>query len=147
MAKTSFLLLLGSLATAATTDVPPVEPAGMLISDSSLAGERRADDVVPRHACCVQASQRRWVVVQRTDRQLYFGIAAADDDEIASTRRVRLDRCRPIHSQHTDAAVLATVGPSERGVAGAEVPSALILEVAIVYDCTKLAVRTFESRK
>ncbi len=91
--------------------------------------------------------RRRWVVVQRQDRQMFIGIASESDDEVADKGRVRLDRCRPIQSLDASAASLAAVGPSERGIAGPEVPSALILDVSVIYDATKAAVRAFESRK
>ncbi|HEY7422875.1 MAG TPA: hypothetical protein VH682_01320 [Gemmataceae bacterium] len=84
MAQVSLLLLLGSLASAAA-DAPSVEQAGMLIPDSSLPGERRADDVVPRHACCVQASRRRWIIVYYTHG--FRGV----DDERSVLYQVRAD--------------------------------------------------------
>jgi hypothetical protein len=91
--------------------------------------------------------RKRWVVVQRKDRQMFVGIVSETDDEIADKGRVRLERCRPILSVDASAASLAAVGPSERGTAGPEAPSALVLDVAVVYDATKAAIRAFESRK
>jgi len=69
--------LLLTLAGLAPGDVPaPVlEPAGMLIRDSTLAGERRADDVVPRHACGLQLARRRWLLVYYT-----HGFRGVDDE-------------------------------------------------------------------
>lgn len=51
MAQTSLLLLLGSPASATAAEAPSIEQAGMLIPDSSLLGDRRADDTERR---------RRW---------------------------------------------------------------------------------------
>ncbi len=46
--------------------VESLQPAGEFIHECSLAGERRQDDVVPRHANCLQASRTRWLVVYST---------------------------------------------------------------------------------
>jgi hypothetical protein len=54
---------------------PTIEPRGMLIADSTLAGERRADDVVPRHACGLQAARNRWIIVYYT-----HGFRGVDDE-------------------------------------------------------------------
>jgi hypothetical protein len=91
--------------------------------------------------------QRRWVIVQRIDEKMFMGVTADSDDEIAAKRRVRLDRCRPLRAPEASASSLASTGPSSAGVAGPEAPSALLLDIAIVYDCTKAAVRAFETRK
>ena len=116
--------------------------------DDLSAGVRDSDgDTRPRAASRdATGMRRRWVIVQRKDRQMFVGIASATDDEIADKGRVRLERCRPIQSMDVSPASLASIGPSSSGIAGPEAPSALVLDVAVVYDATKAAVRAFESR-
>jgi hypothetical protein len=87
--------------------------------------------------------RRRWVVVQCADRQLFVGITGDRDDEIADSHRVRLDRCHPVTSSDASPAALASHGPGDRTTAGPEVPSALILDVRVVYDATVGAIRAF----
>jgi hypothetical protein len=90
--------------------------------------------------------RRRWVVVQRQDRQMFVGITGDPDEQIADNGRVRLDRCRPVRSTEISPESLASVGQGDRRVVGDEAPSALILNVAVVYDVTKAAVRTFDRK-
>lgn len=52
-----------------------LEPLGLLIRECSLPGARRADDVVPRHANCIQVSRSRWLVVYST-----HGFRGVDDE-------------------------------------------------------------------
>jgi hypothetical protein len=121
------------------------------LTTGSSSARAESEDVSTRQRSHGDAAapdrRRRWVVVQRQDRQMFVGIASESDDEIAEKGRVRLDRCRPIQSLDASAASLAAAGPSDRGIAGPEVPSALVLAVAVVYDATKAAVRAFEARK
>jgi transcriptional regulator with XRE-family HTH domain len=91
--------------------------------------------------------RRRWVVVQCADRQLYLGITADRDEQVGDSHRVRLDRCRPVQSSDASPASLAAYGPGDRTTAGPEVPSALVLDVRVVYDATRAAIREFERRK
>ena len=57
----------GSIAFGQDADsVESLQPAGEFIHECSLDGERRRDDVVPRHANCIQASRTRWLVVYST---------------------------------------------------------------------------------
>ncbi len=109
------------------------------------ARDEPEDTRKPLPIASIPGRRRRWVVVQCKDRQMFFGIVAASDDEI--TERVRLERCRPILSIEISAASLASVGPTQRGIVGPEAPSALIYDVAVIYDATKAAVREFELRK
>jgi hypothetical protein len=70
----------------AAADVPfAIEPGGMFIRECDLPGERRRDDVVPRHAVCIQAARERWVVVYTTHG--YRGV----DDERSVIYQVRRD--------------------------------------------------------
>ncbi|MFM8471673.1 MAG: hypothetical protein ACKODH_17205, partial [Limisphaerales bacterium] len=59
----------------AADNVASLEPLGFLIRECSLPGERRADDVVPRHANCIQVSRSRWLVVYST-----HGFRGVDDE-------------------------------------------------------------------
>ncbi len=95
------------------------------------------------------SGRRRWVVVQRQDRQMFIGVTADPDVQIADNGRVRLDRCRPVQATDVSPEALAAIGSTDPKVVGNEVPSALILNVAVVYDATRLAVRTlgFDYRK
>lgn len=78
------VVLLAVLVSRAAADEPfTIEPGGMLIRECDLPGERRRDDVVPRHAVCVQASQKRWVIVYTTHG--YRGV----DDERSVIYQVR----------------------------------------------------------
>ena len=111
-------------------------------------GSERVEDeteVETRHASSDR--RKRWVVVQCKDRRMFVGVAWQTDDEIADKGRVRLERCRPIESVDASAATLAAIGPSGRGIVGTETPSALILDVAVVYDATKGAMRAFDLAK
>ena len=61
------LLLALSVALPAAAEEPfTIEPAGMLVRECTLPGERRRDDVVPRQAVCIQAAKNRWLVVYTT---------------------------------------------------------------------------------
>lgn len=81
------VVLLVLLASPAAADEPPftIEPGGMLVRECDLPGERRRDDVVPRHAVCVQAARQRWVVIYTTHG--YRGV----DDERSIIYQVRRD--------------------------------------------------------
>lgn len=46
--------------------VESLQPAGEFIHECSLAGERRRDGVVPRHANGIQVSRARWLVIYST---------------------------------------------------------------------------------
>lgn len=111
-------------------------------SDTDAAAATSRED-----AAAQPAQRRRWVVVQRRDRQIFVGITAATDAQVANNGYVRLDRCRQILSSSVSAAALAAVGPSQPGVADIEAPSALILHVEVIFDATKVAVKALESRK
>src|SRR5437868_4627012 len=68
--------LVVSLAPPAAADEPfTLTPAGMLVRECDLPGERRRDEVVPRQAVCVQAARERWVVVYTT-----HGFRGVDDE-------------------------------------------------------------------
>jgi hypothetical protein len=123
-----------------------VKSALSALSEGNLDGEATSTQrrEAPRDA--TDRVRRRWVIVQSKDRQMFVGIASASDDEIADKGRIRLERCRPIQSLDASPASLASIGPSSSGIAGPETPSALVLDVAVVYDATKAAVRAFESR-
>src|SRR5436305_7937166 len=73
------LLLLGMqicLSSAQEVDrIVDIKPAGMFITDSTLPGETRKDDVVPRHAVCIQAAKQRWLIVYYT-----HGFRGVDDE-------------------------------------------------------------------
>ncbi|MBI1830405.1 MAG: hypothetical protein HYR84_03030, partial [Planctomycetes bacterium] len=64
---------------------PNIKPAGMFIKESTSPGETRKDDVVPRHAVCVQASKTRWLIVYTTHG--YRGV----DDERSVLYQLRKD--------------------------------------------------------
>src|SRR5438045_6927999 len=74
--------LLAALPGAARADGGPpagsiagIEHLGMLISECTVPGERRRDDVVPAHPNGVQASRDRWLLVYATR-----GFRGVDDD-------------------------------------------------------------------
>src|SRR5262245_33456627 len=71
------LLLSAVVAAPVPADEPPftIEPGGMLVRECDLPGERRRDDVVPRHAVCVQAARARWLVIYTT-----HGFRGVDDE-------------------------------------------------------------------
>src|SRR5438067_2697373 len=78
--------LVVSLAPPAAADEPfTLTPAGMLVRECDLPGERRRDEVVPRQAVCVQAARERWVVVYTTHG--FRGV----DDERSVVYQVRKD--------------------------------------------------------
>src|ERR1043165_426019 len=52
-----------------------IKPVGMFIKDSTLPGETRKDDVVPRHAVCIQVAKMRWLIVYYT-----HGFRGVDDE-------------------------------------------------------------------
>lgn len=52
-----------------------IEPRGVLIHECSLAGETRANDVVPAHPNGIQVSRDRWLLIYATR-----GFARIDDD-------------------------------------------------------------------
>src|SRR5207302_211593 len=65
--------------------IESVKHLGMLVRECTLDGETRKDDVVPRHANCVQLSRDRWLVVYSTHG--YRGV----DDERSIVYQVRRD--------------------------------------------------------
>jgi hypothetical protein len=68
--------LVVSLASPAAAEEPfTITPAGMLVRECDLPGERRRDEVVPRHAVCVQAARERWILVYTT-----HGFRGVDDE-------------------------------------------------------------------
>jgi hypothetical protein len=81
LTRREFLLssgaLLGSpgLLQAASAGIETIEPLGTFLTDCSLAGERRADDVVPAHPNGLQISRDRWLLVYGTR-----GFRGVDDD-------------------------------------------------------------------
>jgi len=111
-------------------------------------------DISASSSSSVSAPRRkRWVIAVRRDEKLFLGTTTESDDEIANKGRVRLDQCQPLRSEKLRgsidelAASLASVGPSSSGVAGPEAPSALLLEIMAVYNCTKHAISIFDARK
>ena len=84
-------------------DIESIEHFGEFIHECTLPGETRADDVVPRHANCIQLSATRWLVIYSTHG--YRGI----DDERSIIYQVRRDA--------PDGAVMKE-GFLMRGVAG-----------------------------
>src|SRR6185295_4084525 len=54
---------------------PSIEPLGPVLTDCTLPGERRADDVVPAHPNGLQVSRDRWLIVYGTR-----GFRGVDDD-------------------------------------------------------------------
>src|ERR1051325_9062888 len=83
------LFLIGLLSTcpdaSAGESTPDIKPAGMFIKESTLPGETRKDDVVPRHAVCVQLAKTRWLIVYTTHG--YRGV----DDERSVLYQIRKD--------------------------------------------------------
>jgi hypothetical protein len=68
----------GWLAQGAAAEFPRLEavvPAGVLIRECPLRGERRADEVVPAHPSGLQVSRDRWLLVYATR-----GFRGVDDD-------------------------------------------------------------------
>ena len=52
-----------------------IEPQGILIRDSGIPGETRADDVIPAHPNGIPVSRNRWLLVYATR-----GFRGVDDD-------------------------------------------------------------------
>jgi hypothetical protein len=86
MRRAVALVLSFAVAIPAAAEEPfTIEPGGMLIRECTLPGERRHNDVVPRHAVCIQAARERWVIVYTTHG--YRGV----DDERSVIYQVRRD--------------------------------------------------------
>jgi hypothetical protein len=83
----------------------------------------------------------RWVVVEGK-QGTFFGYTDATDTEIAERGHVRLRDCRSIRGE-ASASTLAVIGPRDSQQVGLAAPSALILGVLNVYDCTANAVKGF----
>jgi len=88
----SFLLLL-PCGLHAGENAPAIKPAGMFIKESTLPGETRQDDVVPRHAVCLQLAKTRWLIVYTTHG--YRGV----DDERSVLYQIRKARSPWRHHQ------------------------------------------------
>ena len=88
--------------------------------------------------------RRRWVLVHSRDGQIFFGATADPDETIAETERVRIDSCRLVSGNDLAAAAMAALGPGSATV-GPEVPSALIVGISVVYDCSRKAADAFRA--
>src|SRR4051812_47763145 len=55
--------------------IAAIKPGGMFIKEASLDGEMRKNDVVPRHAVCLQLAKTRWLIVYTT-----HGYRVVDDE-------------------------------------------------------------------
>ncbi len=85
-------LALGQTAAASVTvptapagDIESLEHLGEFIRECTLPGETRRDDVVPRHANCIQVARARWLVIYSTHG--YRGV----DDERSIIYQLRRD--------------------------------------------------------
>src|SRR5213595_995470 len=79
------ILLIRDGALCAGERIADIKPGGMFIKESTLPGETRANDVVPRHAVCVQLAKTRWLIVYTTHG--YRGV----DDERSVLYQIRKD--------------------------------------------------------
>ena len=85
------------------------------------------------------------VVVFTTNRDIWFGYAAADDVEVGSSV-IRLERIKHVSYFSEDVkgpSGLALHGPGRTGKVGDEAPSGTIRDVAAVLSCTKDAAEAF----
>lgn len=71
--------------TAPAGDIESLEHLGEFIRECTLPGETRRDDVVPRHANCIQVARARWLVIYSTHG--YRGV----DDERSIIYQLRRD--------------------------------------------------------
>ena len=69
------LLSGGRLRATAWEHIEKIEPQGMLIRDSTIAGEKRSDDAFPAHPNGIPVSRNRWLLVYATR-----GFRGVDDD-------------------------------------------------------------------
>ncbi|HUR93039.1 MAG TPA: hypothetical protein VMY76_00550 [Gemmatimonadales bacterium] len=98
----------------------------------------------------MKKSKERAVVVGTASYGLYFGWTDASDQDVVKDRSVRLRDARHVRSWHgktggiTSLAAHGPCGPrGKNSLIGAPVPSALITNVANVFDCTPEAIEAF----
>src|SRR5262245_48648630 len=73
--EAGFIMILISANISHASGAPELKSMGMFIKESTLPGETRRDDVVPRHAVCLQAAKSRWLIIYTT-----HGYRGADDE-------------------------------------------------------------------
>lgn len=95
-------------------------------------------------------TNKRTVIVGNERYGLYYGETEATDAQIASTRSVRLDKCRHIAQWYgktggiTSLAAHGPCGPrAQQSRIGAPAPSSFLTGIVNVFDCSAEAVAAF----